>query len=243
MSACLGDLPDAPFGEEGAGEGLRVRLLTSWDRLEIMYDTELVLRRHVAREAWRAGHFVPVRIAYDRAGLSVHVAGVALVRDVVLSTWSPRPTWRFGVGARTGEARTDDHHVDNLWLVVGAEVASTSALVEVSSNGQQFTSSRVPFIFNAPHAISSVSPERGPVAGATGVVIRGAGFSSGSDSDWLWSSRSSPESSSSPATLVVRCRRAHRLFIFRHAFFAPAFPDWAAASMSIHTRVALVPSS
>ena len=94
---------------------------------------------------------------------------------------SPRPTWRFGVGARTGEARTDDHHVDNLWLVVGAEVASTSALVEVSSNGQQFTSSRVPFIFNAPHAISSVSPERGPVAGAPGVVIRGAGFSSGSD--------------------------------------------------------------
>ena len=35
VSACLGDLPDAPFGEEGAGEGLRVRLLTYADRLEI----------------------------------------------------------------------------------------------------------------------------------------------------------------------------------------------------------------
>ncbi len=31
--------------------------------------------------------------------------------------------------------------------------------------------------------------------------------------------------SSSPATLVVRCLRAHRLIIFRQAVFAPAFPD------------------
>ena len=184
VSACLGDLPDAPFGEEGAGEGLRVRLLTYADRLEILYDGELVLSREVVHETWRAGHFVPVRIAYDHSGLSVTVDGAVLARHVLLSTWSPQPTWRFGLGARTGEARTDDHHVDNLRLVVGAEVEPTSALLEVSSNGQQFTSSGVPFVFNAPHTVSSFYPERGPVSGSTEVVIRGKGFTAGADYNW-----------------------------------------------------------
>ena len=138
-------------------------------------------RREVARETWRAAGFVPVRVAYEPAGLSVHVGGVPLAVDVVLGTWAPQPTWRFGIGARTGEARTDDHHVDNLHLVVGAEVEPRSVWLEVASNGQQYTSSRVPFVYNAPHAVSSFFPERGPESGATQVVVSGAGFVSGSD--------------------------------------------------------------
>ena len=41
----LGDLPDAAFGEDGAGEGLRVLLFTDAERLEVHYDGELLLSR------------------------------------------------------------------------------------------------------------------------------------------------------------------------------------------------------
>ena len=34
MSVCLGELPDVPFGEAGAGDGLRVLLLTQRETLE-----------------------------------------------------------------------------------------------------------------------------------------------------------------------------------------------------------------
>ena len=176
VSFSLGDLPDASFGELGAGEGLRILLLTYAERLEVWYDGELLLGRYVSREVFRAEHYVPVRIAYDRDGLQVHVDRVVLVEDHLIGTWAPQPEWRFGIGARTGEGRTDEHRIDNLWITVGAEVESTSAWLEVASNGQQFTTSRVPFVYNTPHAVSSFYPERGPEHGATQVVISGAGF-------------------------------------------------------------------
>ena len=180
VSVCLGDLPDAPFGESGAGEGLRVSLLTEAEVVEVHYDRELIMRRHVERFRFRAERFVPMRVEYGPLGLSIHVDGFALADQVLLEAWSPLPTWRFGMGARTSE-RTDEHRVDNLRLTVGAEVDPRSALVEVSSNGQQFTASRVPFVYNAPHVVSSFTPERGPEAGSTQVMISGMGFAAGSD--------------------------------------------------------------
>ena len=122
VSACLGDLPDAPFGEQCAGDGLRVLFLTHAERLEVYYDGELLVGRYVARGVFRAGRFVRVRIAYDATGLHVLVSGVVLVQDLVISAWSARPTWRFGIGARTGEGRTDEHRIDNLLLVVGGRL-------------------------------------------------------------------------------------------------------------------------
>ena len=138
VSVCLGDLPDAPFGESGAGEGLRVSFLTHAELLEVYYDRELIVRRPTERSIFRAERFVPARVEYGPKGLSVHVDGIALVHEVLLGAWSPLPTWRFGMGARTGEGRTDEHRVDNLLLTVGAQVDPRSAWVEVSSNGQKF---------------------------------------------------------------------------------------------------------
>ena len=83
--------------------------------------------RRVARSVFRAARFVPVRIAYDAMGLQARIDGSVLVQDLLISTWAPQPTWRFGLGARTGEARTDEHRVDNLWPVVGAEAEPTAA--------------------------------------------------------------------------------------------------------------------
>ena len=53
VSVCLGELPDAAFGEDGQGEGLRVLFLTHAERLEVHYDGELLLGRYVARGNFR----------------------------------------------------------------------------------------------------------------------------------------------------------------------------------------------
>ena len=69
VSACLGELPDAAFGEDGAGEELRVLLLTHAERLEVHYDGELLLGRYVARGTYRQERFVAVRVVCpDNAG-------------------------------------------------------------------------------------------------------------------------------------------------------------------------------
>ena len=180
LSACVGDLPDAPFGELGAGDGLCVLLLTHAQLLEVHYANALVLRRHLAQSLLRAGRAVPLRLAYGAGGLEVQLAGVWLVQDVVLGAWSPLPSWRFGVGARTGEGLTDEHRLDRLSVRVGSAHEAWSAPVEVGSNGQQFSSSGVPFLYNALPVVSSFFPERGPVGGASQVVVSGANLGSGS---------------------------------------------------------------
>ena len=95
--------------------------------------------------------------------------------------FDPHPQFaRWWSRLNGSEARTDEHRLDNLHLEVGAEVDPRSAWLEVASNGQQFTSDRVPFVYNAPHAVSSFFPERGPELGATQVVVSGVGFLAGS---------------------------------------------------------------
>ena len=94
VSACLGELPYAVFGEEGAGDGLRVSFLTAFGRLEVRYGSEMVAARAIERSTFRAGRFVEVCVAYEPAGLLVRVDGDTLVHGLVLSQWSPRASWR-----------------------------------------------------------------------------------------------------------------------------------------------------
>ena len=98
VSICLGDLPDAPFGDDGAGEGLRVRLLTHAERMEVYYDNEFVVWG--ALTSLRLHRFVDIHVAYGASGLEVRLDEISLVQDVVLSTWYPKSSWRFGIGAQ-----------------------------------------------------------------------------------------------------------------------------------------------
>ena len=71
--------------------------------------------------------------------------------------------------------------VDNLELRSGAQVEARGVLVEVASNGQQFSSSRASFVYNAPVAVSSLYPEHGPERGGVQVVVHGSHLGAGSD--------------------------------------------------------------
>ena len=88
-------------------------------------------------------------------------------------------TTRFGIGARTGDTYYDEHRVDNVLLVAGSEHDPRPVAVEVASNGQQFSTSVVPFMYNAPPVVSAFYPERGPQTGSTVVRVLGANFGAG----------------------------------------------------------------
>lgn len=53
--------------------------------------------------------------------------------------------------------------------------------VEVSANGQQFTSNLVPFVEYPPPALSSFTPSGGPITGGTALRLEGLGFRNGSE--------------------------------------------------------------
>ncbi|MGZ0214396.1 MAG: hypothetical protein ACKVI4_18090, partial [Actinomycetales bacterium] len=60
VSVCFGDLPEVPFGEEGAGDGLRVLLRTRAARFEVYLGDGLVLGRPLDVSLVREQGFVPV---------------------------------------------------------------------------------------------------------------------------------------------------------------------------------------
>jgi len=111
----------------------------------------------------------------------VRVDGLWLVRRQLLSAWSPDASWRFGIGARTGAGADDEHRIDNVRLVSGSAHRAGALSVEVSSNGQQFSLSAVPFTYTAPVVISHIFPERGPASGSTQVMVSGSNMASGSE--------------------------------------------------------------
>ena len=179
VSVCLGVLPEVPFGEEGAGVGLRVLLRTRAENLEVHLGDVLLLRRALPSSLVRAGRFVRVLLAHGPPGLSVQLDGEWLVQELALSPWAPLSTWRFGIGARTGVEAYDEHSVDNVLLVAGSEHAARPVAVEVASNGQQFSTSGVRFMHSAPPIVSAFYPGRGPQTGSTVVRILGANFGAG----------------------------------------------------------------
>ncbi len=84
-----------------------------------------------------------------------------------------------GSGVRTGAEMYDEHRIDNLLLVAGSEHKPRPVTVEVSSNGQQFSTSAVELMYEAPPTVSAFFPERGPQTGSTVVRVLGANFGAG----------------------------------------------------------------
>ena len=179
VSVCLGVLPEVPFGELGAGDGLRLLLRTEAERLEVYFGDVLLLGRSLPLSLVRTGDWVHVLLELSPSdGLSVQMGGEWLVHDLILTPWAPLSSWRFGIGARTGGEHYDEHRIDNVLLVAGSEHEPRPVVVEVASNGQQFSSSAIPFVYNAPPTVSAFFPERGPQTGSTVVRILGANFDS-----------------------------------------------------------------
>ena len=119
-----GDLPDASFGEQGAGAGLRVEFDT-WSNgsadgfddeantIEVWYANTRIAK--AASITLRTSSYVPVSVQHDGTHLKVIHNGVTIFGNLEVPGWNPQANWRLGWGARTGGA-SDNHWIRNLVL-------------------------------------------------------------------------------------------------------------------------------
>jgi hypothetical protein len=120
ISFNFGNLPDAPFGEGGAGSGL----IVSWptynnDRLRVYYNNQ-----QIAESGPRQlrGQWTMASVAVDSAGVLQVTDNTNDSQAIALITtipgWAPQSGWRFGWGGRTGGI-TDNHAITNALLSTG----------------------------------------------------------------------------------------------------------------------------
>ena len=181
ISFVYGDLPSwgGAFGEKGAGSGLRVSLLTSmWKRIDVVYGDELIGSVEVG-DVMRSELFTPLRIWYSDLGLEVMWNGVAYISNMTIPGWDPKADWQFGFGARTS-TNHDKHWLSSVSIRADSLLSTpTSAKVQVTMNGQQFTSSSYTHTYGIAPVVCSFSPSSGPTFGGTNVTIYGSNFENG----------------------------------------------------------------
>ena len=205
LSVCLGDLSEGePFGEAGAGHGLRVVFRTRHpnghdtgvvdrEAIEVWYAQEQLYAVGVGN--WlRTSSWVPVLIRYDVDGLHVHHNGRRWIERYKVRGWAPRPSWRFGFGARGVPSdnavpatvdgygnEVEAHMVDNVHLSSGLLIAEARAGVTLAFNGQQYAPVPTAFSYYAMPSVSAVTPTTGPLAGGTRVTVSGSKLDAGEE--------------------------------------------------------------
>lgn len=200
LSFAYGELrTGGTLGALGAGHGLRLRLSTSarpWS-VSVAYDgVDLVtVPIHNTPRSGGAGgiasdetEFRTLEIGYGRAsyggehqGLTVRYDGASVLRGMPIDSWRPLPSWRFGIGARSGVGRDAECAVRRVRLRAGARVEPYGAPVAITRNGQDFlTPAPHPYVYYGEPVISAVTPPSGPLRGGTLILIAGENLHGGS---------------------------------------------------------------
>ena len=89
-------LPNATFGEEGMGAGLRVSFLSVVSpRIEVAYRYVELLSVGAPSLRSSSAEFVAIEVLHNGDGLSVRCDGEFVVSNLTLPRWDPRPGWRL----------------------------------------------------------------------------------------------------------------------------------------------------
>ena len=191
FSISFGDVgDDAPLigvGANGAGAGLRLVFGTSAPRtLGVFYDGVQLRSLPLPSTALGAAvndhvvapTFEAVQASYRDDGLHVSLGSTVLVRSLPIYGWAPATSWRIVLAASSG-SRIGTHHVRSLSTRTGAAVHRAPVPLELSLNGQQFSSGAFPFIYHAAPRPLTVLPPTGPTRGDTLVRVYGASLADG----------------------------------------------------------------
>lgn len=137
------DIPDATFGEDGAGSGL----IVSYDifdngstedapEITIRYKANDVITRPFPISVLRTGSdFVQLGVRVNRNGtLDLYYGNTAVYRGVVLPNYTPFTAGRFGWGARTG-GLNENQWMDDLKISINTQAAEGPRLNVALVNG------------------------------------------------------------------------------------------------------------
>ena len=128
FSISFGNLPDAPFGELGAGNGLRLCFLTANTTLTAHYAGRYLGRANTS--GLLGLEYAELTLGYAHGYLNVTIDGYTILRLPNLSAEVESETacqWRWGFGARTGLYH-DAHILDNVTFRSGSCVSSSLSL-------------------------------------------------------------------------------------------------------------------
>jgi hypothetical protein len=150
--------------------------------VDVTFDNEQLLHTSLLPSGWPRKRWVQLRIGYGTydspGGLIIERDSHVDCRSFVIPDWAPQSGWRMALAAHTGLA-VDRMALDNLTIATDALLERARVEVEVTLNGQQFTSDRVNVVYDAPITISHYSPTSGPISGDTRVVVHGFMFDHG----------------------------------------------------------------
>ena len=180
VAAVVGGYVDAgaPSGS-GAGMCIGMRVAAEPTRRVVTVSHRGTVVRSVAPLSLRTHAWLTVTIDVTEAGCAVRHNGKVVLERVPLDGWSPAPHWRLALIAVTRKVPGDAYWVDNL-RVDSALLRDYSAVpLEVSLNGQDFTSSGLTFGYHPAVIVSSLTPPGGPLSGGTSVVVSGVHMGDG----------------------------------------------------------------
>jgi hypothetical protein len=150
------NLPNAAFGEEGEGTGLRVAF-DSFDNgggeapaIDVYWGGLVIAHTSVPTGLETGGNFVPVIIKLDPDGtLDVTAAGQVVYNNLATG-YVPIPGARFGFGGRTG-GLNENNWIDNLNI---AATAVNAGDAEANQTVQFTVSNDNPGLFSGQPAVS-----------------------------------------------------------------------------------------
>lgn len=137
------DVPDAVFGEDGAGSDLIVSFDTFDNgttevapEIEIRYKTQSVATRAFDISVLRTGTvFEKIGVRVNRSGtLDLYYGDTAVYRGLVLPNYTPFAAGRFGWGARTG-GLNDNHWIDDVKISFNQQSALPPAITYSVTGG------------------------------------------------------------------------------------------------------------
>lgn len=183
LAISIGELPSAPAGELGAGNGLRVCLRTRANVLSVDYGTRSLLAVPLPdAERLRSNVSFPLVLTLRNRSLTLMVGNRTALDRAPLHEWGAdaHPSWRFGLSARTNPHRGENHWVHAVRLELGPSLETARSRVEVTANGQQFSSDGAALLYFGDTKPTVALPPLGPPQGETRVVVRGAALHGGS---------------------------------------------------------------
>ena len=114
-----------------------------------------------------------VHVTLVNGSLSVYHDGHMAVRGAALTRWAPTKAFEVGFASRRSSVLADQHNwLRGARIVAGSLLVEAEANVEVSLNGIEFTSDRVPFTYLSEPHLAAITPSAGPTDGGTLVAIR-----------------------------------------------------------------------
>ena len=164
-----GPLPAHGLGLQGGGSGLRVAFETGvrfGPSILITYDNVQLARHDLSPSGgWLRGRWVALRVGYlthdSQAGLVIERDDATDLRDFAVPGFAPERDWQLAISANTGLA-VDKHLIDDLTLVTDALIAPVRTNVEVTLNGQQYTSDPAALMYARRWQSRASAPPAGP---------------------------------------------------------------------------------